>query len=75
MAVYTDVDRRTLEGFLADNYDLGGLIEFSGIAEGVQNTNFYIKTKKGEFILTLFERRTPTEDLPYFFKFMNHHSL
>lgn len=72
MAVYTDVDRKTLKGFLADNYDLGELEEFAGIPEGVQNTNYYVKTEKGKFILTLFERRTPTDDLPYFCQFMDH---
>ncbi|MEE8296174.1 MAG: homoserine kinase [Sphingomonadales bacterium] len=72
MAVYTDVDRETLQGFLRRNYDLGELIDFAGIPEGIQNTNYYVKTEKGKFILTLFERRTPTRDLPFFFDFMKH---
>lgn len=72
MAVYTEVDRKTLQGFLDIYYDLGPVIEFAGIPEGIQNTNYFLKTEKGKFILTLFERRTPTSDLPYFFEFMNH---
>lgn len=72
MAVYTDVDRETLQGFLRLNYDLGKLIDYAGIPEGIQNTNYYVKTEKGKFILTLFERRTPTRDLPFFFDFMKY---
>lgn len=72
MAVYTDVDQETFQGFLAEWYDLGKLVEFSGISEGIQNTNYFVKTEKGKFILTLFERRTPEKDLPYFFDFINH---
>lgn len=72
MAVYTDVDPETLQRFLGINYDLGPVIEFAGIPEGIQNTNYFLKTEKGKFILTLFERRTPEKDLPYFFEFINH---
>lgn len=72
MAVYTDVDRETLRGFLRRNYDLGKLIDYAGIPEGIQNTNFFVKTEKGKFILTLFERRTPEQDLPYFMDLMKH---
>lgn len=72
MAVYTEVDRKTLQGFLEAHYVLGPLEDFAGIPEGIQNTNYALKTAVGRFILTLFERRTPEKDLPFFFEYMAH---
>ncbi len=45
---------------------------FAGIAEGVENTNYKLVTGCGPFILTLFEKRTRAEDLPFFIAFMKH---
>jgi len=56
MAVYTDVNEEELAGFLT-NYDLGTLMSFKGIAEGVENTNYLLHTQRGYFILTLYEKR------------------
>ena len=52
MAVYTEVTDEALRGFLAD-YPLGELLAFRGIAEGVENSNYAVKTEAGDFILTL----------------------
>lgn len=71
MAVYTDIDDDALAGFLAE-YDLGAPTAFKGIAEGVSNSNFLLETTAGRYILTLFERRFRTEDLPYFIGMMDH---
>lgn len=71
MAVYTAVQPRELEDFLA-RFDIGGLISFAGIASGVENSNFHLFTTKGRYILTLFERRTPPEDIPFCLSFMDH---
>ncbi len=65
MAVYTDVSAEDLGAFLAA-YDLGGLLSFKGIAEGVENSNFLIETERGRFILTLYEKRVKVDDLPFF---------
>ena len=71
MAVYTDVTSDQLERFLA-SYDLGGLTSFKGIAEGVENSNFLLNTEAGSFILTLYEKRVATADLPFFLRLMDH---
>ncbi len=71
MAVYTDVSAEDLGAFLAA-YDLGGLLSFKGIAEGVENSNFLIETERGRFILTLYEKRVKVDDLPFFLGLMGH---
>lgn len=65
MAVYTRVSDEALAAFLRD-YDVGDARAFKGIAEGVENSNYYLETEAGRYILTLFERRADPEDLPYF---------
>jgi homoserine kinase type II len=71
MAVYTDVSAEDLAEFLA-GYDLGPLLSFKGIAEGVENSNFLIETGGGRYILTLYEKRVNKEDLPFFLGLMGH---
>lgn len=71
MAVYTQVSDEALAGFLAE-YDLGEALAFKGIAEGVENSNYYLETRKGRFILTLFEKRVNAADLPYFIGLKKH---
>ena len=56
MAVYTDVGVEELQTFLA-GYDLGDVLAYKGIAEGVENSNFLLHTTCGYFILTLYEKR------------------
>ncbi|MCB1477574.1 MAG: homoserine kinase [Tepidamorphaceae bacterium] len=71
MAVYTDVSDEEIESFIAA-YDIGGLMSFKGIAEGVENSNYLVHTESGQFILTLYEKRVAEEDLPYFLELMEH---
>jgi len=71
MAVYTDVGFEELESLLA-GYDIGVPLTFKGIAEGVENSNFYLQTDRGAFILTLYEKRVRTADLPFFLGLMEH---
>src|SRR6202161_4697279 len=71
MAVYTDVAAEELGGFLA-GYDVGELLAYKGIAEGVENSNFLVHTTTGNFILTLYERRVAERDLPFFLSLMEH---
>jgi homoserine kinase type II len=71
MAVYTEVSAEELAEFLS-SYDAGELVACKGIAEGVENSNFLVETTRGPFILTLYEKRTAREDLPYFLKLMEH---
>jgi homoserine kinase type II len=71
MAVYTDVAADELAEFLK-GYDIGELMSYKGIAEGVENSNFLLHTSKGSFILTLYEKRVASDDLPYFLSLMAH---
>ena len=71
MAVYTDVVAEELTAFLA-GYELGELLSYKGIAEGVENSNFLVHTSRGNFILTLYERRVAARDLPFFLGLMQH---
>jgi len=71
MAVYTQVDDLTLSHFLS-HYDIGEATSFKGIAEGVENSNYLLATTKGQYILTLYEKRTNPADLPYFLGMMEH---
>lgn len=71
MAVYTEVSDGELSAFIAD-YDLGTLLSFRGIAEGVENTNYIVHTDQAQFILTLYEKRVDPDDLPFFLALLDH---
>ena len=71
MAVYTDVTADDLSEFLS-RYDIGALLAYKGIAEGVENSNFLLHTAAGNFILTLYEKRVAEQDLPFFLALMEH---
>jgi homoserine kinase type II len=71
MAVYTDVADDELRAFVA-LYDIGEVLSCKGIAEGVENSNFLITTERGNFILTLYEKRVTPKDLPFFIALMEH---
>lgn len=71
MAVYTNVSDAALAAYL-EEYDIGSPRAFKGIAEGVENSNYYLETDKGRFILTLFEKRADPADLPYFIAVKRH---
>lgn len=68
MSVFTAVSAEELSNFLGQ-YRVGDLIDYSGIAEGIENTNFFVRTTTNRFVLTLFER-TPAKDLPFFLSVM-----
>jgi homoserine kinase type II len=71
MAVYTDVTGDDLAAFLS-GYDIGELLSYKGIAEGVENSNFLVHTTRDYFILTLYEKRVAEGDLPFFIALMEH---
>jgi homoserine kinase type II len=70
MSVFTKVSHRQLKEFLGQ-YRLGELLGFQGIGEGVENTNYYVDTADGRWVLTLFERLNH-RDLPFFLGLMDH---
>jgi homoserine kinase type II len=71
MAVYTSIDEAELHAFLED-YELGSLVGFEGIREGVENSNYHLRTSQGRFILTIYEKRVDPADLPFFLGLMEH---
>ncbi|MCC9620746.1 homoserine kinase [Thalassospira sp. MA62] len=71
MAVYTDVSDEDIARFIAE-YDIGDVVSFKGIAEGVENTNFLLQTTQAPFILTIYEKRVNPDDLPFYLGLMDH---
>lgn len=76
MAVYTPLSNEDITQLLEADYDVGTLSFAVGIAQGVENTNYLIATQRNEsetkYILTLYEKRTKREELPFFMAFMEH---
>jgi len=70
MAVFTNLQRSEIKNILND-YNLGKLVKFNGIKEGIENTNYFIKTSQNKFILTIFEKRVKDKDVPFFVKLMD----
>jgi homoserine kinase type II len=70
MAVFTAVSRELLLDWLRD-YDVGELLDHEGIATGVENTNYFVTTRRGSYVLTLFERLGPLQ-LPFYLNLMRH---
>jgi homoserine kinase type II len=70
MSVYTPVTPAELDAWLA-RYALGDVVEFEPIAAGIENTNYFLSTSAGRYVLTLYER-LPAEDLPFYLNLMAH---
>ena len=70
MAVFTAVNESQLAEWMR-HYDLGDVVEFRGISSGIENSNFFLTTTRGEFVLTIFEKLT-AEQLPFYLDLMRH---
>ncbi len=71
MAVYTHIGAEDLARLIGE-YDVGELLSAKGIAEGVSNSNWLVETTGGRFILTMYERRIDTAQLPFFLSLLDH---
>ena len=69
MAVYTKLNHNKIEKILS-YYNLGKLDQFKGIEEGIENTNYFLSVEKKKLILTIYEKRVKSEDLPFFSELM-----
>jgi len=72
MAVYTQVPAEEMAALLARYPGAGALTSAKGIAEGVENSNYLVETDASRFILTLYEKRVDTADLPFFLALLDH---
>ena len=70
MAVFTPVEQGELERWLT-RFDVGRVCQFRGISAGIENSNFFVTTESGAYVLTLFERLSSAE-LPFYLELMRH---
>jgi homoserine kinase type II len=70
MAVFTALHRAEAAAFLSQ-YALGGLVDLEGVSTGIENTNYFLTTDRGRYVLTLFERLT-FKQLPFYLELMRH---
>jgi homoserine kinase type II len=70
VSVYTRITRPQLNQFFSA-YALGEVVSFEGITDGIDNTNYFVNTTQGDFVLTLFESLT-VDDLPHVLKLLSH---
>ena len=70
MAVYTKIDKRDIS-YINKKFETEKIIDFKGIKQGIENTNYLLKSKKNKFILTIFEKRVSKKEIPFFMKLMD----
>ena len=70
MAVYTKIYKRDISN-INKKFETEKIIGFKGIKQGIENTNYLLKSKKNKFILTIFEKRVSKKEIPFFMSLMD----
>lgn len=74
MAVYTKINKKDIS-YINKKFKTKKFISFKGIKQGIENTNYLLKSKKEKFILTIFEKRVSKKEIPFFMKLMDQLSI
>ena len=70
MAVYTQISHKEISS-IQSSFNLEKIVNFKGIKQGIENTNYFLITKKNKYVLTIFEKRVKKSELPFFMKLMD----
>ena len=70
MAVFTKINKADIDK-IENSFKLGKIINYHGIKKGIENTNYYIQFKNQKTVLTIFEKRVNSKDLPFFMNLMD----
>ena len=70
MAVYTKINKKEIS-YINKKFNIDKIINFEGIKQGIENTNYLLKSKNSKFILTIFEKRVSQKEIPFFMKLMD----
>ena len=70
MAVYTKINKKDLI-YINKKFETQKFISFKGIKQGIENTNYLLKSKNEKYILTIFEKRVSKKEIPFFMKLMD----
>ena len=71
MAVYTKINKNEIS-YINKKFKVDKITSFKGIKQGIENTNYLLKSKNEKFILTIFEKRVSQKEIPFFMKLMDH---
>ena len=70
MAVYTKINKKHIS-YINNKFEVEKIINFKGIKQGIENTNYLLRSKNKKFILTIFEKRVSKNEIPFFIKLMD----
>ena len=70
MAVYTKINKKDIS-YINKKFEIEKIINFKGIKQGIENTNYLLRSKNKKFILTIFEKRVAKKEIPFFMKLMD----
>ena len=70
MAVYTKISKKEIS-YINKKFEVEKIINFKGIKQGIENTNYLLKSRNNKFILTIFEKRVSQKEIPFFMKLMD----